>query len=86
MSKVDYYEVLGLTKKATQIEVKQAYKQLALVLFSLSRNIILTKIKINKKPKLNLHKYLRHIQVYFSLLKVLNDTKKRDNYDKYGCA
>ena len=29
--KVEYYEVLGIEKKATHDEVKQAYKKLAMV-------------------------------------------------------
>jgi len=30
MSKRDYYEVLGLTKAATETDIKKAYKKLAL--------------------------------------------------------
>lgn len=32
VDKIDYYETLELTKKASQQEIKQAYKRLALVL------------------------------------------------------
>jgi curved DNA-binding protein CbpA len=35
----DYYEVLNLTKKASHTEIKQSYKQLALVYFYLCQEI-----------------------------------------------
>jgi DnaJ-class molecular chaperone len=81
----DYYEVLNLTKKASHSEIKQSYKQLALVHFLLiSRNFILIKTKISKWPKLNFTKYQKLIQVINFLTIVLNDPKKREKYDLYG--
>ncbi len=76
MSKVDYYSVLGLTKKATQTEIKQAYKHLALVLLLLFRNTIRIKIKINKNRKLNLPRSRKHTPVPLYLLKCLTIPKR----------
>jgi preprotein translocase subunit Sec63 len=63
MQKVDYYECLGLKKTASHDEVKQAYRKLALVYLSISRNITPIKMRIRRKLKLSSRKLLRPIQV-----------------------
>ena len=67
MSKIDYYQCLGISKTANQDEVKQAYRKLALVSMLLHRNIILIKTKTNKKPKSSSHKLPRLILVQINL-------------------
>jgi preprotein translocase subunit Sec63 len=60
----DYYEILNLTKKASHTDIKQSYKQLALVsLMLISRNFTLTKIRINKWLNLNFTKSQKLTQV-----------------------
>lgn len=45
-------------------------------------------MKANNNQCINLDKYLKLILVFSSIYScvVLNDPKKRDNYDKYGVA
>jgi len=63
MINTEYYDCLGLKKTASHDEIKQAYRKLALVLMAWSRNIILIKIKTNKKQKLCLRKSQKPILV-----------------------
>lgn len=73
--KVDLYENLQLTKKATNEEIKASYKKLALVYkIYYIRNIIPTKInkKINNLPKPNLDKLHRLIR--FSMIPKSDNT------------
>lgn len=69
MSKRDYYEVLGLQKKATEQEIKQAYRTLALKWHP----------DVNKSDQAN-EKFKEINEAY----ETLSDTKKRTNYDQYG--
>ena len=67
----DYYKTLGLANDATEVEVKKAYRQLAL------------KWHPDKNPENKEEAEARFKQIgeaYF----VLSDTKKRQIYDKYG--
>ena len=50
MQKVDYYKSLGLEKTATQNDIKQSYRKLALVIASPLRSIIRTKTKTKNRP------------------------------------
>lgn len=67
----EYYETLGLAKNATDVEVKKAYRQLAL------------KWHPDKNPDKKDEAEAKFKQIgeaYF----VLSDTRKRQIYDKYG--
>lgn len=67
----EYYDTLGLVKTATEVEVKKAYRQLAL------------KWHPDKNPDKKEEAEAKFKQIgeaYF----VLSDTKKRQIYDKHG--
>ena len=70
MTKRDYYEVLGLSRTASQEEVKQAYRQLAL------------KYHPDRNPgsKEAEDKFKEAAEAY----NVLGDADKRATYDRYG--
>ncbi|TFH42804.1 MAG: molecular chaperone DnaJ [Chrysiogenales bacterium] len=70
MAKRDYYEVLGVSKNASEQDVKQAYRKLALQ-FHPDRN------KGNKESE---EKFKEATEAY----EVLRDPKKRASYDKFG--
>ncbi|OHD71301.1 MAG: molecular chaperone DnaJ [Spirochaetes bacterium RBG_16_49_21] len=72
MAKRDYYEVLGVSKNATEDEIKQAYRKLALK-YHPDRN---------KGDKNSEEKFKEATEAY----EVLRDPKKRASYDKFGHA
>lgn len=70
-SHLEYYDILGLAKTATELEVKKAYRQLAL------------KWHPDKNPDSKEEAEAKFKQIgeaYF----VLSDVKKRQIYDKHG--
>ena len=69
MEKRDYYEVLGVSKNATQDESKRAYRKLALK-FHPDRN----------KEAGAAEKFAECSEAY----EVLSDKDKRANYDQFG--
>ncbi|MBN2174527.1 MAG: molecular chaperone DnaJ [Bacteroidales bacterium] len=72
MSKRDYYEVLGVSKGATDSEIKKAYRQMAL------------KYHPDKNPgdKEAEEKFKEAAEAY----EVLSNAEKRQRYDRYGHA
>jgi len=71
MEKRDYYEVLGVSKDATQDEIKRAYRKLALK-FHPDRN----------KEAGAAEKFAECSEAY----EVLSDKDKRQRYDQFGFA
>jgi molecular chaperone DnaJ len=70
LAKRDYYEVLGVIKTASDQEIKQAYRKLALKYHP-------DKNKGNKESE---EKFKEATEAY----EVLRDPKKRASYDKFG--
>lgn len=70
MAKRDYYEVLGVSKNATEQDLKQAYRKLALKFHP----------DKNKGDKESEEKFKEATEAY----EVLRDPKKRASYDKFG--
>jgi molecular chaperone DnaJ len=70
MAKRDYYEVLGVSKSATEVEIKKAYRQLAL------------KYHPDKNPddKSAEDKFKEAAEAY----EVLSSADKKQRYDRYG--
>ncbi len=66
----DYYKVLGVDKKATQDEIKKAYRKLA------------HQYHPDKAGKENEAKFKEINEAY----QVLSDEQKRQNYDQFGSA
>lgn len=71
MSKRDYYEVLGLTKGATQVDIKKAYKKLAV------------KWHPDKNPN-NKEEAVQKFREITEAYENLSDPEKRKIYDTYG--
>jgi len=71
-SKRDYYEVLGVTKTATTVEIKKAYKKLA-IQYHPDRN---------QGDEEATEKFKEASEAY----DVLNDDEKRRRYDQFGHA
>lgn len=69
--KRDYYEVLGVGKKATIEEIKKAYKKLAI------------KYHPDKNPN-NKEQAKEKFREISEAYEVLSDENKRQNYDAYG--
>ncbi|XP_068558961.1 dnaJ homolog subfamily B member 2 isoform X2 [Cebidichthys violaceus] len=68
---VDYYNVLGVSKTASQDDIKKAYRKLAL------------KWHPDKNPD-NKEEAERKFKELSEAYEVLSDTSKRDAYDRYG--
>src|SRR5512136_1163403 len=69
-SKRDYYEILGVSRNASQEEIKKAYRKLALK-YHPDRN------PNNKEAE---EKFKEAAEAY----EVLSDENKRSRYDQYG--
>jgi len=72
MTTTDYYKILGLTKSATQDEIKKAYRKLALK-YHPDRN---------KGDKAAEEKFKQISEAYA----VLSDKEKRQQYDTFGSS
>ncbi|HAP66291.1 MAG TPA: molecular chaperone DnaJ, partial [Nitrospinae bacterium] len=73
MAKRDYYDVLGVHRNASDIEIKKAYRKLAL------------QYHPDKNPdgdKRSEEKFKEATEAY----EVLRDPEKRTNYDRFGHA
>ncbi|MBI2621114.1 MAG: DnaJ domain-containing protein [Candidatus Levybacteria bacterium] len=68
----DYYQVLGITKSATDVEIKKAYRKLALQHHP----------DRNKGDKASEEKFKEVTKAY----EVLSDPQKRQAYDQFGHA
>ena len=69
--KRDYYEVLGISKGASEDEIKKAYRKLAKQYHP----------DVNKAP--DAEEKFKEINEAYS---VLSDSQKRSNYDQFGHA
>jgi molecular chaperone DnaJ len=72
MAAKDYYQILGLTKSATEADIKKAYRKLALQYHP----------DKNKGDKVAEEKFKEVTKAY----EVLSDTQKRQTYDQFGEA
>ncbi len=72
MAAKDYYQILGISKSATEVEIKKAYRKLALQ-YHPDRN---------KGDKVAEDKFKEVTKAY----EVLSDQQKRQTYDQFGEA
>jgi molecular chaperone DnaJ len=70
-TKRDYYEVLGVTKTATEAEIKSAYRKLAL------------KFHPDRNKEADAETKFKEINEAYQ---ILSDAKKRQTYDQFGHA
>src|SRR5262245_49960310 len=70
MAKRDYYEVLGVVKTSTEVEITKAYRKLAMQHHP-DRNVGDAEAEV---------KFKEVTEAY----EVLKDPQKRDRYDRYG--
>ncbi len=71
MAKKDYYEIMGVTKEATQDDIKKAYRKLA------------KKWHPDLHPE-NREEAEKNFKEVSEAYEVLSDTEKRAMYDRYG--
>jgi molecular chaperone DnaJ len=71
MTKRDYYDILGVEKKASKADIKKAYRKLAL------------KYHPDKNKDANAEETFKEISEAYA---VLHDDEKRNLYDQYGHA
>jgi len=72
MAKKDYYDILGISRTASQSEIKKAYRRLARKYHP----------DINPGDR-QAEERFKEIQAAYS---ILNDSEKRRNYDQFGRA
>jgi len=72
MSKRDYYEVLGVSKSATQVEIKKSYRKMAL------------KYHPDKNP--DNKEYEEKFKEAAEAYEILSNSDKRSRYDQFGHA
>ncbi|MBL7053336.1 MAG: molecular chaperone DnaJ [Candidatus Portnoybacteria bacterium] len=70
----DYYEVLGVSRDSSEIEIKKAYRKLAL------------KYHPDRAPEDKKKEYEEKFKEISQAYSILSDKSKKDQYDQYGQA